>query len=68
VNFPHEIEEIVSGADKLQKAIEKQDPSEKIDCCATKPRDISSRSTSVNANRDRFLGTGRIPPVGLKWL
>jgi hypothetical protein len=31
------------------------------------PRDISSRSASVNANRERRRGAGRIPPCGANW-
>jgi hypothetical protein len=29
-----------------------------------KPRDISSRSIRLSANRDRFRSAGRIPPEG----
>ena len=35
----------------------------RIEFPATRPRDISSRSESVNAKQDRFRGVGRIPPV-----
>src|ERR1039457_2008289 len=31
------------------------------------PLDISSRSESVNANRERRRGAGRIPPCGANW-
>jgi hypothetical protein len=36
----------------------------RIDSPPTIPLDISSRSDSVNANADRFLSVGRMPPVG----
>ena len=35
---------------------------------ATSPREISSRSPSVSASRDRRRGRGLIPPLGERWL
>jgi hypothetical protein len=39
----------------------------RADRCSAMPRDISSRSESVSANRERRRGTGRIPPCGDTW-
>lgn len=38
----------------------------RIEFPETSPRDISSRSESVNAKQERLRGLGRIPPVGDK--
>ena len=35
------------------------------ECSLTNPREISSRSASVNASLERRRGGGRMPPVGL---
>jgi hypothetical protein len=40
---------------------------DRADRCIAMPLDISSRSESVNANRDRRRGAGRIPPCGATW-
>jgi hypothetical protein len=37
---------------------------ERIDRAEATPREISSRSASVNASRERRRGTGRMPPCG----
>jgi hypothetical protein len=39
----------------------------RIERRATTPRDISSRSDSVKASRDRRRGAGRMPPYGANW-
>jgi hypothetical protein len=37
------------------------------DRCTATPLDISSRSLSVSANRERRRAAGRIPPYGDTW-
>jgi hypothetical protein len=39
---------------------------ERIDCPTAIPREISSRSASVNDNLERARSAGRIPPDGLR--
>ena len=40
--------------------------SDRIECPAAMPLEISARSASVSASLERFLARGRIPPDGLQ--